>query len=55
MSSETTEKQGMRVVFAGGHGQIALLAQRRLAAEGHRPECNRGFLRFPFRIVIQLP
>ena len=25
------------VVFAGGHGQIALLAQRRLAAEGHRP------------------
>ncbi len=26
-----------RVVFAGGHGQFALLAQRRLAAEGHRP------------------
>jgi uncharacterized protein YbjT (DUF2867 family) len=27
----------LRVVFAGGHGQIALLAQRRLAAEGHQP------------------
>ena len=33
-----------RVVFAGGHGQIALLAQRRLAAEGHRPV---GLIRKP--------
>ena len=32
------------VVFAGGHGQIALLAQRRLAAEGHRPV---GLIRNP--------
>ena len=32
-------EQGRRltVVFAGGHGQIALLAQHRLGAEGHRP------------------
>jgi uncharacterized protein YbjT (DUF2867 family) len=46
MSSENSEAQpapatsdaaSLRVVFAGGHGQIALLAQRRLAAEGHRP------------------
>ncbi|HEY5981395.1 MAG TPA: SDR family oxidoreductase [Microlunatus sp.] len=34
----------LRVVFAGGHGQIALLAQRRLAAEGHRPS---GLIRTP--------
>ena len=42
MSSE----QGSRltVVFAGGHGQIALLAQRRLAAEGQRPV---GLIRKP--------
>jgi uncharacterized protein YbjT (DUF2867 family) len=32
------------VVFAGGHGQIALLAQRRLVAEGHRPV---GLIRNP--------
>lgn len=34
----------LRVVFAGGHGQIALLAQRRLAGEGHRPV---GLIRNP--------
>ena len=51
MSSETAvtvsdpaEGTGRRVVFAGGHGQIALLAQRRLAAEGHRPV---GLIRKP--------
>lgn len=36
MSSERSEGDRRTVVFAGGHGQIALLAQRRLAAEGHR-------------------
>jgi uncharacterized protein YbjT (DUF2867 family) len=47
MSSETTEQTDdarLRVVFAGGHGQIALLAQRRLAAEGHQPV---GLIRKP--------
>ena len=44
MSSETADERGLRVVFAGGHGQIALLAQRRLAAEGHRPV---GLIRKP--------
>ena len=53
MSSETSEAlapaavtdAGARtVVFAGGHGQIALLAQRRLAAEGHQPV---GLIRKP--------
>ena len=52
MSSETSEtvtvqsgeRSGRRVFFAGGHGQIALLAQRRLAAEGHRPV---GLIRRP--------
>lgn len=42
MSSESVvdieeSAEGVTVVFAGGHGQIALLAQRRLAAAGHRP------------------
>src|SRR6476659_9702744 len=52
MSSEAPEpvadpgsqSSGLRVVLAGGHGQIALLAQRRLAAEGHRPV---GLIRKP--------
>ena len=52
MSSEAPEpvadpgsqSSGLRVVLAGGHGQIALLAQRRLAAEGHRPV---GLIRRP--------
>jgi uncharacterized protein YbjT (DUF2867 family) len=47
MSSEATEHTDdarLRVVFAGGHGQIALLAQRRLAAEGHQPV---GLIRKP--------
>lgn len=49
MSSESAEATlggptGRRVVFAGGHGQIALLAQRRLAAEGNRPV---GLIRKP--------
>ncbi|HEY5785213.1 MAG TPA: SDR family oxidoreductase [Microlunatus sp.] len=53
MSSETTETlatgqsaadRRLRVVFAGGHGQIALLAQSRLAAEGHQPI---GLIRTP--------
>ena len=53
MSSEITETPSteesitdrrLRVVFAGGHGQIALLAQRRLAAEGHQPI---GLIRTP--------
>ena len=34
---ELADNDRLRVVFAGGHGQIALLAQRRLAAEGHQP------------------
>ncbi|MDN5804343.1 MAG: NAD(P)H-binding protein, partial [Microlunatus sp.] len=40
MSSESVELANadrLRVAFAGGHGQIALLAQRRLAVEGHQP------------------
>lgn len=50
MSSEVEEvadlanADRLTVVFAGGHGQIALLAQRRLAAEGHRPV---GLIRTP--------
>ncbi|HEU5486440.1 MAG TPA: SDR family oxidoreductase [Microlunatus sp.] len=35
--AELADAARLRVVVAGGHGQIALLAQRRLAAEGHRP------------------
>lgn len=42
MSSELGD--GLTVVFAGGHGQIALLAQRRLATAGHRPV---GLIRKP--------
>ena len=52
MSSDTTgseqggseQRSQLTVVFAGGHGQIALLAQRRLAAEGQRPV---GLIRNP--------
>ena len=33
----STEKSTMRVVIAGGHGQIALLLERRLAEHGDQP------------------
>lgn len=42
--AELANEDRRTVVFAGGHGQIALLAQRRLAAEGHRPV---GLVRTP--------
>jgi uncharacterized protein YbjT (DUF2867 family) len=42
--TELATSDRLRVVFAGGHGQIARLAQRRLAAEGHRPV---GLIRNP--------
>lgn len=43
-TAELADGDRLRVVFAGGHGQIALLAQRRLSAEGHRPV---GLIRNP--------
>jgi uncharacterized protein YbjT (DUF2867 family) len=42
--AELADSDRLRVVFAGGHGQIALHAQRRLAAEGHLPV---GLIRNP--------
>lgn len=42
--SGSEQASQLTVVFAGGHGQIALLAQRRLAAAGHRPV---GLIRNP--------
>lgn len=44
MSSESADRAPLKIVMAGGHGQIALLAQRRFAAEGHRPV---GLIRNP--------
>lgn len=35
--AELGNDERLRVVIAGGHGKIALLTQRRLAAAGHRP------------------
>ena len=46
MTSEAASPraQGLRVVIAGGHGQIALLTARLLAGAGHRPV---GLIRDP--------
>jgi uncharacterized protein YbjT (DUF2867 family) len=46
MTSEATnpKEDGMRVVIAGGHGQIALLTARLLADAGHQPV---GLIRNP--------
>ena len=38
----------MRIVIAGGHGKIALLLSRQLAAQGHQPV---GLIRNPDHVA----